>query len=248
MEMSIMSILPPDTSSVAEAELLVFLLDGSGSMSQTNTFDGRSKEDHLVELVEWLLKRLQKGSKQSAFRVSYVYFSDWVEVETEEDQKYWTMDVAIDKLTSPVQRAGGGKTALADAINAVNDIVKTFNTDEGIPAQKNVTVFLFTDGNENVRKPEDVNSEAKQLLTIDPTPIIATISVGMDADEDLLMEIASEPNERQLRHLDLSGVIHHLPDQNKLFLQGHVDGTVSEEKAEALRMFVETLSETSKTD
>ncbi|MFW9994643.1 MAG: vWA domain-containing protein [Candidatus Odinarchaeota archaeon] len=240
--------LPPDDVSVAEAELLVFLLDGSGSMTQKNTFDGRSKEEHLVELVQLVLKRLQKGSKRSAFRISYIYFADLVEPEIEGSQKYFNLSEAVDKLASPVERAGGGKTALADALHGVNDIVQTFNSDEGIPAQKNVTVFLFTDGHENVRTPEDVRSEGKMLLTLDPTPIIATISVGMDADEKLLMEIASEPNDRQLRHLDLSGVLHHLPDQKKLFLQGHVEGTVSEEKAEALRNFVETLSETSKSE
>jgi len=186
-----MSILPPDTSAVAEAELLVFLLDGSGSMEQTNTFDGRSKEKHLVELVDHVLKRLQKGSKKNAFRVSFIYFSDWPVPDEEEGQKYFTLDDAITRLLSPIKAAGGGKTALADTFTSVHDVINAFNQDEGIPAQKNVTIFLFTDGHENIKTPDDVRTEAKTLLTSELTPIIATVSVGMDADESLLMEIAS---------------------------------------------------------
>ena len=107
------------------------------------------------------------------------------------------------------------------------------------------TVFLFTDGQENVRGKDDVIQEAKKLLTYPLSPVIATISFGSDADESLLMEIASKPNDRQIRHLDISGVLSELPDTNKLYLQGHAsDGTITRRKIEAIRNFVETLSVT----
>ena len=67
----------------------------------------------------------------------------------------------------------------------------------------------------------------------------------MDADEILLQGIASKPSERQIRHLDIAGVLSELPDKDKLFLQGHAKGgNITKKKIEAIRNFVETLSMT----
>jgi len=236
--------IPQRNVATAEAELLIFVLDGSGSMQDPRTFDNRPKIEHLVSILRKLLERLARSSKSSAFRASFVYFSQNIVVEESNGRKYFSIDEAIDLLANPVAKAGGQSTAIADALAWSNDIIAEFGKDEGMPAQKHVTIFLLTDGMENVRSRDDVIAEAKSITSNILAPTIATISFGMDADEDLLKEIASPPSERQLRHLDMAQVLCHLPDEKKLFIQGHADGKISEEKAEALRSFVETLSET----
>jgi len=66
---------------VEEVELLVFVMDGSGSMGSTDTFDRRRRADHLHELVKATLERLAKSTRKDIYRVSFIYFSDNVHVE-----------------------------------------------------------------------------------------------------------------------------------------------------------------------
>ncbi|MHA1470287.1 MAG: vWA domain-containing protein, partial [Candidatus Asgardarchaeia archaeon] len=226
----------PGSMPVSEVELLVFVMDGSGSMSETCTPDGRSKAEHLYDIVHGVLNRLMNSSKKDVFRISFVYFSDTIKVEEINNSCYFPIDIAISNLRNPLDVVGGGSTAIADALAKVNEIFDKFSEDEGIPEDKKATVFLFTDGQENIRGKDDVIQEAKKLLTYPLSPVIATISFGSDADESLLMEIASKPNDRQIRHLDISGVLSELPDTNKLYLQGHAsDGTITRRKIEAIR-------------
>ncbi len=236
--------IPKGNIATAEAELLVFVLDGSGSMTATTTFDGKPKVEHLESIMVKLLDRLSKSSKAPAFRVAFVYFSESAILETGEGRKYFPIDEALKLFSNPVAKAGGRNTAIADALETVGSVLDDFTKDEGIPSQRHATVFLLTDGQENMRGADDVREAARIVTSNVIAPTLATISFGVDADEILLKEIASRPSERQIRHLDMAQVLSHLPDVTKLFIQGHADGKISEEKAEALRSFVETLSET----
>jgi hypothetical protein len=70
----------PTMGSLSEAELLVFLLDGSGSMCNpddggTATYDGRTKAAHLCEIAKEVLSRLNRSEKRDTFRVALVYFA-----------------------------------------------------------------------------------------------------------------------------------------------------------------------------
>ena len=236
--------IPKNETATAEAELLVFVLDGSGSMMEQKTFDNKPKVEHLLEIMRNLLDRLSRSSKKPAFRVSFIAFSQTAIIQEHQGNAYYSLDDAIKILANPVVIAGGRNTAIADAINKVTEVLNQFNKDEGIPSQKHATIFLLTDGQENVRSRDDVILEAKTITSSALAPTLATISFGVDADENLLMEIASSPNERQIRHLDMAQVLNHLPNDKKLFIQGHANGNISQEKAEALRSFVETLSQT----
>lgn len=233
-------------SPVSEIELLVFLMDGSGSMNETDTTpDGRSKADHLYDIVHGVLVRLSNSTKKDAFRISFVYFSDRVVVEKHNDVPYFHVTVAIDLLKNPLNVAGGGSTAIADALAEVNMIFDEFSKDEGLPDNKRATVFLFTDGQENVKSKDAVINEANNLTIYPLSPTIATISFGSDADEDLLIKIASNPNDRQIKHLELANILSELPDPKKLFIIGHhADKSIAKRKIEAIRNFVETLSMT----
>lgn len=230
----------------AEVELLAFALDGSGSMADTNTSDGRSKADHLFEIVQEVLQILSTSSKKDAFRVSVTYFSDKITSKENMGTKYFSIENSLNQnhLQNPLDVTGGGATRLADTILEVRSILDEFDDDQGLPSQKRATVFLFTDGLETERGDDGVREEAQQLSAHILAPIIATISFGSDANEELLKEIASTPSERQKDHMDKAGLLIELPDHNKLFIQGHSGNTITERKAKTIRNFVETLSKT----
>lgn len=231
-----------------EVELLVFVLDGSGSMDYNDTYDKRSRAEHLCELLRATLERLARSSRRSAYRVNFVYFSDGVYVEEVGGRKYFTLDEALQLLKNPVQVAGGRSTWIAGGLRKALEIIEEFERDESLPERKKVTVFLFTDGAENVEGKDAVRRYANEIKAHRLAPILATVSFGteQETDKDLLKSIASEASDRQKRHLKIAGVISHLTDPNRLFIDGHVGGEITKQKAEALRNFVYVLSATRK--
>ncbi|MEM3564669.1 MAG: VWA domain-containing protein [Candidatus Jordarchaeaceae archaeon] len=228
---------------VSSAELLVFVMDGSGSMLEPKTYDGKPKIDHLWDIVKAVLERLNTSSKRGTFRVSFIYFSEKPILEEVGGAIYFPVDVALNHLKKATDVAGSGNTWIAGAVAKAGDVIDTFSGDIGVPKEKYATVFLFTDGLVTVGTNADVENEAKKLLSrTDPITTIATISFGLDADENLLKKIASRPKDIQLQVLDKAGVISELPDPNTLFVQGHAQGELTKTKAQVIRNFVETLS------
>ncbi len=71
--------------SLGQVELLIFILDGSASMYENNTFDGIRKSDHLVSILNDTLERLLPSSNLSIFRISLIYFSDKIIEEFNQD-------------------------------------------------------------------------------------------------------------------------------------------------------------------
>jgi len=262
------NILDQESQETPEAELLIFLLDGSGSMTETNTHDGREKADHEVEIVIKTLERLSASSKRANFRFHVMYFARNVMPRKIGEKIYYTIDEVLDLINddrekhrkpddtigNPAYIVGGGQTALADAIESIENVIIEFHNDEGIPEEHNATVFIFTDGHENVRSSssqqciDEVKLEIVKLSSCILPPAIATISLGNDADDELLIDIASEPQKRQLEHLDRAGVLNHIqkdPDGNyRCALKGHADDEITEELSEAIRNFVDVLSQT----
>lgn len=234
------------------AELLLFVMDGSGSMHKKTTHDNREKVEHQKDIVNALIERLNKSPKSPMYRVSLIYFSDQPYVETENDKVYFTLSEVLQKgINNSCEIAGGGTTSIACALGEAMNIIEKFEMDEGIPDKKHSTVFLFTDGRETDENGQEtdenkikVEAAASSLKSYQSCPSIATISFGMEADEELLKNIASGPNSMQKRKLDLARVLAQLPDENKLFIQGHSSGDVTLEKATALRNFVNILSNT----
>jgi len=230
--------------SVDETELLLFLLDGSGSMKEINTPDGRRKVDHENAIVTSALQRLKDSSKANSFKVSLIYFSTRVIPDRDGERVYFPIHEAVQRYKDPVTVVGGEKTAIADAIDKAGSILDGYNSDEGMPREKRATILLFTDGLEVIRTRDAVVNSARAAMSHPVCPALATISFGKDADEYLLRDIASTANERQIRHLRNANVYQHLPDKQKLFLIGHDNDQVTEQKAIAIRNFVETLSMT----
>ncbi|MBD3157567.1 MAG: VWA domain-containing protein [Candidatus Lokiarchaeota archaeon] len=223
---------------IEEVELLLFLLDGSGSMTQTNTHDKRKKVEHLMDVMTDFIPRIKSSSAAPRFRVQNVYFSD----KPYPQAQYQTIgDFEID---NPVEKAGGGRTAIADTLLKSRDLIDEFNGDDTLPNDKYATVFLITDGRETSQG--DVEGSASMLKGHSVGPLLATVGVGKDADEDLLLKIASEPTPRQIRHLDQHHLLQYMPNQDKLYLRAHEEGQITKKTAEALRRFVYVLSKTAK--
>ena len=225
-------------TAIEEAELLMFLLDGSGSMAETTTHDGRQKVEHLMEVMSALLDRLKRGTAAARFRAQAIYFA----AQPIPMPKYHMLNEFV--VENPVEKTGGGSTAIAKTLDTTGSLLDSFESDETLPDDKYATVFLVTDGQENMGG--DVPKASSKLKGHLIAPIIATVGIGADADESLLLETASETSERQLRHLGDYGLLKYMPDQSKLYLRAHEAGRITEDTAEALRRFVYVLSATKK--
>ena len=235
--------------SASEVNLVVFVLDGSPSMEEKSTPDRRTKAEHLVEIVKATLERLHGSSAKSSFRVTLLYFDSEIDIEKEGERTFLTLDEALKKLENPVEHMGrinsAGGTAIADALEHTRTVaIKSFKDADGLPESRYFTVFLFTDGEENIRSKEDVKGEAAKLK-MDGAKL-ATISFGSDADSELLSGIASELFEQQKTQLEYAKVISHLPNPAKMYVEGHAGGALTEEKAQAIRQFLDVLSRTYK--
>jgi len=240
--------------------LVVFVLDRSLSMSEPKTYDHRGKWDHLVELVEKLLYRLNRSNMAPAFRVGFVWFSDDVAVVERGGQVYFPVtgdNPALQAFKDSLsENEPYGMTAMADAIEQAMGIVERYISDTSLPSEKYVTVFLFTDGKETKKTPEDVAIAAEKLTGEMLTKLqelnrrnrigLATIALGLDADRETLRDIASFLREAQRKVLEERGLIDIVdpPYHEKMFIDAPRDDRITKEWEEAVRRFVERLSET----
>jgi Mg-chelatase subunit ChlD len=231
---------------IGEAELLILVMDGSGSMATTDTFDQRRRADHLYDLVKATMERLARSTRKPIYRISLIYFDNQVYPVEKEGCKYFTLDEALKYIKNPIEVTRGDGTGIAGALRKAMEIIDDFYKNEALPQNKRVTVFLFTDGAENVESEYAVREVANQIKAHPSSPILATASFGTSGEmnKGLLIQVASESSERQKRHLKLAKVAEQLEDLNKLFIDGNVGGEITKQKAEALRNFVYVLSVT----
>jgi hypothetical protein len=159
--------------------------------------------------------------------------------------KYFSVDQGLAELKNPCDVASGAGTSIAGALEATVQILDEFNADMGMPDVKKVTVFLWTDGKETVKSQDEVRQQVAALRAHVLAPTVAVICLGTDADVPLLLEVADEPSERQVRHLATAGVLDLISQTpRRLFLNGHAQGALTAQQAEAIRQFVNVLSQT----
>ncbi len=240
--------------------LTLFVLDRSLSMSEPKTYDHRWKWEHLVDLVRRLLKRFEASKMAPAFRVGFIWFSDDVQVVREDGRSYFPVtrnNPALKTFEKSLEENKPyGMTAMADALEAAGRVVEEYIADRHIPSEKYVTIFLFTDGKETKRSPEDVARVAQKLTTEIQEKLknlnarnrlsIATIAMGLDADRETLRDIASFLRDSQRKVLEERGLIDIVdpPYHEKMFIDAPKDDKITKEWEEAVRRFVERLSET----
>lgn len=240
--------------------LVVFILDRSLSMMEPKTYDYRGKWFHLADLVEMLLRRLGRSRMAPAFQVGFVWYSDDVEIVEQGGRVYFPVsprNVALEVFRQSLERNRPyGMTAMADALEAAASVVERYVNQLTLPPEKYGTIFLFTDGKETKRSVDDVVAAAEKI-TMDLAERmrrlhernrigLATIALGQDADRETLRDIASFLREAQRRVLEERGLIDLVdpPYHEKMFIDAPADDKISREWEEAVRRFVERLSET----
>jgi len=235
---------------VNSVELLIFLLDGSGSMREKKTLDGRTKSEHLMDIIngkDGVLNRLTKSTANNRFWVSFIYFGNEVVVakSTQSNIEYFPIAEGEEIFKDPVTFFNPrSQTAIADALNEAHKILIRFNSDIGMPTNKHSTIFIFTDGKENIKTEDDIKRIVGTMKATPPEPAFATVSFGIDANVELLKSISSQANETQIRHMKMNRVASHLENPNILYVKGHVDDKITNEISEVIRNFVEILSKT----
>ena len=240
--------------------LVVFILDRSLSMMAPRTYDHRGKWFHLIDLVELLLKRLNRSRMAPAFRVGFIWYSDDVDVVERDGNVYFPVaprNLALEAFRESTERNRPyGMTAIADALDAAASVVEKYINHVTLPPEKYGTVFLFSDGRETKRSVDDVVTAAEKI-TMDLAEKLrslnernriglATIALGKDADRETLRDIATYLREAQRKVLEERGLLALVdpPYHEKMFIDSPSENRITREWEEAVRRFVERLSET----
>jgi len=249
-----------DVPLASKVELLVFLLDGSGSMcieeyGGKDTFDGRTKGEHLQELVRGSLTKLIETKKNFVFRISFIYFAGQATTfETQENGtkiKWFKSKEALDFLKNPCDVAQGDGTSITRAFESAKILLDEFYEAKAkniLPEETPVTIFLFSDGQETMTSRDDCIKQINNILTHPLGPSLATISFGNQADIDLLREVASEAQEKHELAIYLDPKLSKYMENEqgevkKLFLRGTDKNILTEDLYTIVRRFVDTLSQ-----
>lgn len=233
------------SSTSSSIELLIFQIDQSYSMDEKDTYSGLSKLEELNDILKSTLERIYASGKEDIFRVCLLPFSEKTEViKNKDNKKIMSVQDAID-LLSQATKLSRGMTNITSPFEEVEKILSEFLDAPDVPDGASATIFLFTDGNDNCQGSDAVESQVNKIRTrfIEIAPTIATISFGKNADADLLFNIASDIDQRATSALENAGLTD-LIENDRLFLEGTSENTLTSDKAEAIRLFVNTLSST----
>ncbi len=250
----------PGNTSTTKNELVLFLLDGSGSMRQPadiSNDSGPSKSAVLDEIVKGVLNRISESQSVNMFRVGYIRFANEATVENNNSENYFTVDEAI-KLLKPStygfdQNEG---TDIANAFEMAIEVANEFYADEDMALTKECTLILLTDGkhfehesdlNKQIEELQRFTNSAESFKAISITPNIACVSLGSDADIDALIEISSVPNLEQQKRFEKSttsegNLLKLLKKDNsgqfRLCLEGHIQNNIGSHEIETIRRFL----------
>ena len=241
-------------------ELVLFLLDGSGSMRQPaneSMTNGPSKSEALDEIVKGVLKRISESQSVNMFRVGYIRFANEAIVEQKNSENYFTVNEAI-KLLKPSTYGfeENEGTDIANAFEMAIEIANEFNVDEDMAQTKECTLILLTDGNhfehetdenKQIDELQRFTNAAEAFKAIGITPNVACVSLGSDADIVTLVGISSLPNLYQQKRFEKSttsegNLLNLLKRDNggqfRLCLEGHRHNNIGAHEIETIRRFL----------
>lgn len=171
----------------SQEQLGVLILDGSGSMEDTDA-RGEAKAKAVARATKELIQRLKSSRRKDELFLSIIAFDNNVELrQAPTPVSEIDVETNLDPLTEH-----GGETAIGDALELGHRVVDGFlqNEQEGLP--RNAIIILLSDGCNNTGT-HDPKVTAKKIRENNGI-IIATASYGKDADRNLLQEIASDPD------------------------------------------------------
>ena len=226
---------------IEEVELIILAVDISSSVVSSTTKEGNQfGVQNFMSVIESFITRVQKSDSCDRYRIAPLYFSDNVITEDPlyQNPRYFTI-----KLPNNLGKTG---KSIVNALRDCIDIHERFMLDNTLPDEKFCTVFLFTDGKDDVNNHAAISSAASELKNHyrdwSRQPNLATISIGSNADDALLEEIASELSERQKRHMSHAQVMEFLPNEDKMFISENIKGASCDRISEVLKQFVWVLS------
>jgi uncharacterized protein YegL len=185
-------------------ELILLLLDGSGSMSGKESQTGRVKAEsviyHLVRQQQGdsrdtgsLLQRLKASSNRDRFWLSVITFDNRIDVALHPRRLEQVVpeDLDIDLLGKH-----GDLTAIGHALTTAHQIAQSWLDDADPLIPRFATILLMSDGQETVGSdPVGVAQTIKKNTSNElgrPQIAIATAAYGDDADGATLSAIASQ--------------------------------------------------------
>lgn len=244
-----------ETESTNKNELILFLLDGSGSMRQSaemSNQDGPTKSDVLNDIVCNVLKRIAESQASNMFRIGIIRFGSEPIIEQFDGESYFTVENAIKVIKPSIQ--GFANTEVTDIVKAfeiAGEITNEFYADDDLARDKHCTLILFTDG-KHYEHESNIDNRREELLRLDKSvkifkaksisPRVACVSLGSDAEIDALIGISTMPDNLQEKRFETSQLKKYLKTDDdgnyKLCIVGHKDDNIGRDEANTIRRFL----------
>jgi len=243
------------SASTTRNELVLFLLDGSGSMrrpADTSNESSPSKSAVLDVIVKGVLERINESQAVNMFRVGIIKFANEPRVEQNNSENYFTVSEAI-KILKPSTHGfeENEGTDIAKAFEKAIEIANEFYEDEDMAITKECTLILCTDGKhfehetdptKQIEELQRFTNSAESFKAIGISPNVACVSLGSDADIDALIEISTVPNLDQQKRFEKSQLLQHLKKDNsgqyRLCMVGHQNDNIGKHEVETIRRFL----------
>jgi hypothetical protein len=255
-------LIAPDTqhsTATAEGILLVLALDASGSMSETNSYDGRPKTDHLNDIIKSSIDRLEHARIADSLYIAILRFENNVTplpcstgtIFASVHDWYSTLD-----SFNYLQGISLQQTNIRLALQRSKELIQnTIADEESVYALADgwrAAVILVTDGNHYVERSdgtgtyetdEDVAPQALDIHQglsglLGGRIDVGCVGIGTDVNRDLLMNIASPCTPLQ-RGMATRAGIGELLINDRLFI---VVDSKTEKFGQAIRTFIDVAS------
>jgi uncharacterized protein YegL len=244
--------------SLAEATLLVFALDASGSMSEP-AHDGRSKSEALNALIIQTFDRLRKSRIGDALYIAVLTFTDDVTpipCPGTGDAGFSSAAAWAESSKSFSYTAGvtPGLTNIRLALQRAKELVQDalFDSEAAfdIADRWRAVIILITDGIHQVQRadgqPETDNDVIDELIGLDAGAgaligsriDVGCVGIGLNQKSELLSKIASACTPKQMQIARISRVDDLLVN-NSLFIKVEANDKRYEE---AIRSFIDVAS------
>ncbi|MBK6774561.1 MAG: VWA domain-containing protein [Flavobacteriales bacterium] len=169
-------------------QLVIFLLDGSGSMTADGR-SGRTKGEELHDAMSKVLERLQVSRNKNCFDISCRVYS------TEEKQiiaQQSVTQLALDAWSfDPADHIEADETYAATSMEAAFEEARAYLQDK-TDKQSNALIILFTDG--DFHDEEEVAAVADQIRA-HPGVSLATIFYETELTDEWVEVVGADYNE-----------------------------------------------------
>jgi hypothetical protein len=256
------TLIAPDTqfsSPAAEGTLLVFALDASGSMGETNSYDGRPKTLHLNDTVKASIVRLRNSRIAEGLYVAILRFeNDVTPLLCSTGKVFSSINDWFEGVSSfdYLQGVRLAQTNIRLALQRSKELIQNTVADENsvyaLADNWRAAVILVTDGNHCVER-GDGSGTYESDVDVAPQALdihqglsgliggridVGCVGIGTDVNRDLLMNIASPCTPIQRGMANRAGIADLLLG-DRLFI--NVDSK-SERFGEAVRTFIDVAS------